>query len=153
MKTGEAAIVGGGFLLLRCAIVQCRREWAMAAKLVTSGGSRSRQAVLMIAAAALLAACGGSDIATVSGGSATCDVATEKSWLRSYMADRYFWAGQAANPDPAPYASVADYFEALRYRPDPAVTTLYDAWSYIADRASYYQFFAEGRAFRLAACA
>jgi carboxyl-terminal processing protease len=117
----------------------------MAAKLVTPVRRGWQRLVPLLAATVLLAACGGEEIRTASGGGATCDVATEKAWLRGYMEDRYFWSGLAANPDPAPYASVSDYFEALRYRPDPAVTTLYDAWSYIADKASYFQFFAEGR--------
>ena len=91
-----------------------------------------------LAAAVLLAACGGG------GDSASCDVASQKTWLRSYMLDWYYWSGLSPNPDPAGYASVADYFQALKYTSYPGIGV--EPWSYIQDSVSYNRFFAEGRA-------
>ena len=90
-----------------------------------------------LAAAVLLAACGGG------GDSASCDVASQKTWLRSYMLDWYYWSGLSPNPDPAGYASVADYFQALKYTSYPGIGV--EPWSYIQDSVSYNRFFAEGR--------
>jgi C-terminal processing protease CtpA/Prc len=111
---------------------------------VRPGGARRawRQAAATVAAALALAGCGGgSDGAPT--GSASCDVASQKAWLRSYMQDWYLWAGSAPDPDPAPYATVADYFDALRFPGAGPVPR--DHWSYLQDSASYNQFFAEGR--------
>ena len=95
-------------------------------------------------AVATLAACGGDgDGLQLNGGAPSCDLATQKDWLRGYMADWYFWSGQSPNPGPGSYASVPDYFDALLFggaAPVPA-----DRWSYIQDSASYSQFFGDGR--------
>jgi carboxyl-terminal processing protease len=99
-------------------------------------------AALAAAAAAALAACGGSD-GGAPVGSVSCDVASQKTWLRGYMQDWYLWAGSAPDPDPAGYTTVAAYFEALRYPGAGPVPG--DHWSYLQDSASYNQFFAEGR--------
>lgn len=91
------------------------------------------------AVAVLLAACGGG------GGSdtASCDVASQKNWLRGYMLDWYYWSGLAPDPDPAGYATVSDYFQALKYTSYPGSGL--EPWSYIQDSVSYNQFFAEGK--------
>lgn len=97
-----------------------------------------------IAAAVLLAACGGGGGGS-SGGSAACDVATQKNWLRSYMLDWYYWTGLSPNPEPAGYATLDAYFEALKYTSYPGVPGGIDPWSGYQSTASYNQFFAEGR--------
>ena len=92
-----------------------------------------------LAAAVLLAACGGGG-----GDGASCDLASQKTWLRSYMLDWYYWSGLSPNPDPAGYATLSDYFRALKYTNYPGIGV--EPWSYIEDAASYNQFFAEGKA-------
>lgn len=97
-----------------------------------------------IAAAVLLAACGGGGGGS-SDGSAACDVASQKNWLRSYMLDWYYWTGQSPNPEPAGYATLDAYFAALKYTNYPGVPNGIDPWSGYQSTASYNQFFAEGR--------
>jgi carboxyl-terminal processing protease len=87
-----------------------------------------------------LAGCGGGN--SSSGGSATCDVAAQDTWLRSYMLDKYYWSGTSPSPDPSTFTTVQSYFDAQRFAGSAAVP--FDRWSYIQDSASYTQFFAEG---------
>jgi len=94
-----------------------------------------------LAAALLLAGCGGGDDAPK--GAASCDLAGQQDWLRSYMLDWYYWTGVAPNPAPAGFTTLQAYFDALRY-PGTA-TQRGDVWSYFQDTASYNQFFAEGQ--------
>lgn len=100
---------------------------------------RARLAAIPLAL--LLAACGGGSDGPP--GSASCDVATQNSWLRDYMLDWYYWSGASPNPDPAGYTSVQGYFDALRFQGAGAVP--YDRWSYFQSSASYNQFYGEGR--------
>jgi carboxyl-terminal processing protease len=97
------------------------------------------------ALAALLCACGGGDGGNVppASGGGECELAAQKTWLRSYMADWYFWSGRSPDPDPLPFTSLQSYFDALRFTGDGAVPR--DRWSYISDTAAYNQFFAEGK--------
>ena len=98
-----------------------------------------------IAVAVMLTACGGGGGGSSSGGSTVCDLASQKNWLRSYMLDWYYWTGMSPNPDPAGYATVEAYLDALRYANYPGARGPLDPWSYVQDSASYNQFFAEGR--------
>lgn len=98
-----------------------------------------------IAAAVLLAACGGGGGGGSPDGSNACDVASQKSWLRSYMLDWYYWTGLSPNPEPAGYATLDAYFAALKYTNYPGVPNGIDPWSGYQSTASYNQFFAEGR--------
>lgn len=99
-----------------------------------------------IAAAVLLAACGGGGGGGgSSGGISACDVPSQKNWLRSYMLDWYYWTGLSPNPEPAGYATVDAYLDALRFANYPGARGPLDPWSYVQDSASYNQFFAEGR--------
>jgi hypothetical protein len=104
--------------------------------------ARGAAGVLTAAALALLAGCGGGG-SSVTPGSATCDVPAQQDWLRSYMQDNYFWSGASPNPEPAGYATLQAYFDALRFPGAGAAPA--DRWSYISDAASYNQFFTEGR--------
>ena len=95
--------------------------------------------------AVALAGCGGGGGEATSSQSpaASCDVATQKSWLRTYMQQSYFWTGIAPNPEPTAYATLQDYFDAQLYTGSSTVPK--DRWSYISDTASYNQFFEEGK--------
>lgn len=93
---------------------------------------------LFAAATAALVACGGSDDPVA------CDVASQKSTLRAYLQSWYLWSGLSPNPDPAPYAGLPDYLDALRYAGAGVVPA--DRFSNITDTASYIRFYGEGRA-------
>jgi hypothetical protein len=95
-------------------------------------------------AAALVAACGGSD-PEISQANTGCNLDEQKTWLRGYMRDWYFWAGSSPDPEPGPYASVASYFDALLLPGEGSTTDLARRWSYITDTAVYNQFFDEGK--------
>lgn len=96
-----------------------------------------------VATSLLLASCGGGSSAPT--GSASCDLASQKDWLRGYMLDWYFWSGQSPNPEPAGYATLQSYLDALRYANYPGARGPLDPWSNFQDSVSYNQFFAEGR--------
>jgi hypothetical protein len=92
--------------------------------------------------APLLAGCGGGG-SSGTAPSAACDVVSQKGWLRDYMSDAYFWAGQSPNPEPGGYATVQAYFDGLLYPGNGVVPA--DRWSYISDATAYSQFFGEGK--------
>jgi carboxyl-terminal processing protease len=93
--------------------------------------------------AALLAGCGGGGGNDVPQGSAQCDLDSQKTWLRGYMRDWYYWNASAPNPEPAGFATLADYFGALKYASYPRYGL--EPWSFYQSSASYNQFYAEGR--------
>lgn len=93
-------------------------------------------------AALTLAACGGGGY-DAPAGSTSCDLVSQQTWLRDYMLDWYYWGGASPNPEPAGFASVQSYFDALRFAGSGPVPA--DRWSYLQSSASYNQFFAEGR--------
>lgn len=103
---------------------------------------RTRTLIATALTAVLLTACGGGDSGPTTA-AAGCDVESQKSWLRDYMLDRYYWSGTSPNPEPAAYATVSDYLDALRFPGDATVPR--DRWSYIQDTASYSQFFGAGQ--------
>ena len=98
--------------------------------------------VTLVMSAVVLAACGGGSGESPAPGASSCDLEAQKSWLRDYMLDSYYWAGTAPNPAPAGFASVDDYLDALRFTGDGVVPR--DRWSYIQDSASYNRFFGDG---------
>jgi carboxyl-terminal processing protease len=97
-------------------------------------------AVLLLAT--LLSGCGGGGNDAPQG-SAQCDLDSQKTWLRGYMRDWYYWSGSAPSPEPAGFATLADYFGALKYTRYPRYGI--EPWSFYQSSASYNQFFAEGR--------
>jgi hypothetical protein len=107
-------------------------------------GRLARRALpAVLAFASLLAACGGSGDPVLPVNS--CSVADQKRWLGDYMNEWYFWTGISPRPDPAAYADVASYFEALLYRgSDPAFPT--DRWSRVESTASFSRYYGEGAA-------
>lgn len=91
----------------------------------------------------LLSACGGGDEAARPAPAASCELPAQQAWLRGYMRDWYLWSGRAPDPAPDGYASLAAYFEALRFPGD--AQTRADVWSYFQGTAGYQQFYAEGQ--------
>jgi carboxyl-terminal processing protease len=75
-------------------------------------------------------------------GEETTTVADEQNWLRSYMADRYLWAGSAPNPPPTGFASVEDYLPALLFPGDATFPA--DRWSSIGDTTRVSSLYDEG---------
>ncbi len=113
-------------------------------RLSTIAVPRLRRALAVVAAAISvigLSSCGGGSSGTA--GSAECDLDSQKSWLRNYMLDAYFWSGASPNPEPAAFDTLQKYFDALRFAGAGAVPS--DRWSYISDSASFSQFFGEGK--------
>lgn len=90
----------------------------------------------------LLAACGGDDERRPAPAT-SCDLPTQQAWLRDYMHDWYLWADRAPDPAPGGYATLAAYFEALRFPGD--ATTRADVWSFFQSNTSYQQFYGEGQ--------
>ena len=89
-------------------------------------------------------------VATTNGsaisGSAACSIGEHKSWLATYMNDEYLWYATKPNPDPAPFADIASYFDALLSDGVAGNPDLpQDVWSYTTTTASYTQFFDEGK--------
>lgn len=98
---------------------------------------------LTMLCALLLASCGGGE----SGGDGppgNCSVVQQKTALRGYFNDAYFWYALAPNPSPAGYASAADYFEALLYTGTDASFPA-DRWSYSESTESFNRFFGDGQ--------
>jgi carboxyl-terminal processing protease len=99
----------------------------------------ARLASLM--ALATLAACGGGSGDSGAGtptvaAPASCSVADQRSWLRSYMDDQYFWYASQGTPD-ASATSMDAYFQSLLYKPT-------DRYSYAQPTTQFTQFFNEG---------
>ena len=89
-----------------------------------------------------LAACGGDD-GFDSGAPATCSVADQKAWLSSYFDDWYFWYRISPRPNPAGYATVGDYFNALLYT-GTDVNFPADRFSRSESTESFNRFFGDG---------
>ena len=115
--------------------------------------SRSKRLWAALALPLCLAACGGGDgyggdITPPPGGDITpppetCSVADQKAWLTTYMDDSYFWYRLSPRPDPAPYASVDTYFEALLYTGTNASFPA-DRWSRSQSTENFNRFFGDG---------
>lgn len=105
--------------------------------------TRRIRALAAAAASFALVACGGGGGGSGGSGSASCDLASQRTWLRDYMQDMYYWSGQSPNPAPLAGDSLSGYFGKLLFPGDGSVPA--DRWSYIESSASYSQFFEEGR--------
>lgn len=100
--------------------------------------------LLTAVAVAALAGCGGGSSTPSDDGPFSCSVAGQKSWLRDYFYDWYFWYAVSPSPDPAPYATVADYFEALLYTgTDPNFPA--DRWSGYESTESFNRYYGDGQ--------
>lgn len=114
----------------------------------TAPHRRQRLLLATLALPLALAACGGGG----EGGReepppppSSCSVADQKAWLTSYMDDWYFWYRVSPRPDPAPYASLSAYFDALLYTGTSAGFPA-DRWSYYQSTESFNRFFGDGAA-------
>jgi carboxyl-terminal processing protease len=99
--------------------------------------------LLVSASVALLTACGGGggDNAAAAGSGypnapVSCEVATQKAWLRDHMNDQYFWYDKQGTPNDAATGPSA-YLDSLLYKPK-------DRYSYAQSTEQYTQFFDEG---------
>lgn len=97
----------------------------------------------ILATSALLVACGGGGDSTAAPGTAaygaqpvTCSTADQRSWLKAYMADQYFWNanGFAANESAA---GLDAYFRSLLFTPT-------DRFSFSQSTAQFTQLFTDG---------
>jgi carboxyl-terminal processing protease len=92
-----------------------------------------------LAFAALAAGCGGGGEGGGAGdpsSPASCSVADQRTWLRAYMEDRYFWSANLRSPDTGA-ATMDAYFRSMLFNPP-------DRYSYSQSTASFNQFFNEG---------
>ena len=92
----------------------------------------------------LLFACGGGGGADTPTATADCSVAAQKSWLRDYMNEWYFWYRIAPTPEPSAFATLASYFGALLYRGSDAAFPA-DRYSFSETTASFNQFYGDGK--------
>ncbi len=68
---------------------------------------------------------------------ASCDISSQRAWLRDYMNDQYLWFDRQGTPDNNS-ADMASYLDSLLYKPT-------DRYSYSQSTSSFTQFFAEGK--------
>ncbi|MDO9072919.1 MAG: S41 family peptidase [Rubrivivax sp.] len=114
---------------------------------MTSSSHRRRRLLLATLALPLaLAGCGGGgdggrEDPTPPAGS--CSVADQKAWLTNYVDDWYFWYRISPRPDPAPYTTVAAYFDALLYTGTSADFPS-DRWSHFQSTESFNRFYGDG---------
>lgn len=104
---------------------------------------RPRLSIALTCAALLLAACGGGGGGDPVGEPLTCSLPDRKDWLRDYMRQWYLWNASSPSPDPTPFATVDDYFQALLYDGDAQVPA--DRFSYGQSTESFQRFFGAGR--------
>jgi carboxyl-terminal processing protease len=102
---------------------------------------------LRLALCAVLVSCGGgggsgdtgsrlSSAASYGAQPASCAVVDQRSWLKAYMADQYFWNATPGVPDETA-TSLDGFFQSLLFRPT-------DRYSYSQATAQFTQFFSEG---------
>jgi carboxyl-terminal processing protease len=101
-----------------------------------------RRALLAVAAAALLGACGGGG-GDGGGGPGACSVADQQLWLRDYFNDTYFWYALSPQPNPASFADVPSYFDALLFTGNATFPA--DRYSGYESTESFNRFFGDGQ--------
>lgn len=108
--------------------------------------TRWTRSLAALAVSTLLAACGGGDDdRSVEDGPASCSVADQKTWLRAYMGERYFWYRDSPSPAPEAYTSLQAYFDALLYRGVNPAFPAADRWSYLQSTADFERFYGDGQ--------
>ena len=74
----------------------------------------------------------------------SCSLADQKTWLKGYMDDWYFWYSLMPSVNAASYSSIDGYFEALLY-PGGNAAFPADRWSYTQSTAEYDRFYGDGQ--------
>jgi hypothetical protein len=96
-----------------------------------------RRWAVVLMGALWLAGCGGGHSED------DCSTPGQQSWLERYMDEWYFWYRLSPRPDPAAFASVEDYFQALLYDgSDPTFPA--DRWSHSEPTESFNRFYGDG---------
>jgi carboxyl-terminal processing protease len=103
---------------------------------------RRRPLVAALAAAALLAACGGGG-GDGGGGPQACSVTDQQLWLRDYFNATYFWYALSPQPNPASFADVPSYFDALLFTGNATFPA--DRYSGYESTESFNRFFGDGQ--------
>ena len=98
---------------------------------------------LALATAVLLSACGGGDVYEDSP-AGSCTQTAQKDWLATQMNDWYFWYRISPRPNPAGYANVLDFYNALLYT-GTDVNFPSDRWSRSESTESFNRFFGDGK--------
>src|SRR5207247_4858233 len=74
----------------------------------------------------------------------SCSLSDQKTWLKSYMDDWYFWYSLMPSVNAASYSSIDTYFDALLYRGGSAAFPA-DRWSYTQSTAEFDRFYGDGQ--------
>lgn len=109
----------------------------------STSGSRVAAAIVLLLSLGWLAGCGGGGADSASNDSATypsapisCSTADQRSWLKNYMSDRYFWSANLGVAN-ANAVDMDGYFRSLLY-------ATVDRYSYTETTAQFEQFYGEG---------
>jgi len=94
--------------------------------------------LLALGFSALMAACGGSY------DEEDCSAAGQKEWLGAYMNDWYFWYQLSPRPNPASFAEVLDYYDALLYTGGTQAFPAADRYSRSESTESFNRFYGDG---------
>jgi carboxyl-terminal processing protease len=110
-------------------------------RLPTARPVSRRRPWFALAAAALLGACGGGGDG--GGGPGACSVADQQLWLRDYFNDTYLWYALSPQPNPASFADVPGYFDALLFTGNATFPA--DRYSGYESTESFNRFFGDGQ--------
>jgi len=113
----------------------------MSTRMPTARAVFRRRPLIALAAAALLGACGGGGGG--GGGAVACSVADQQLWLRDYFDDTYFWYALSPRPNPASFADVPSYFDALLFTGNATFPA--DRYSGYESTESFNRFFGDGQ--------
>jgi carboxyl-terminal processing protease len=91
-----------------------------------------------------LASCGGGGGGSAEPPPLTCSLTDQKTWLKSYMDDWYFWYSYIPSINAASYSSIDAYFNALLYDGSNAAFPA-DRWSYTQSTADFNLFYGDGQ--------
>ncbi len=96
----------------------------------------------LCAAALLLAACGGGGDDSEPLPPLSCSVADQKTWLRGYFDDWYFWYALAPRPNPTGFDTLQAYFDASLFGGNASFPS--DSYSYYGPTEDFNRFFGDG---------
>src|SRR5436309_11052363 len=120
----------------------------------TAMRSLLRRALLASIPLLLLGGCGGGGDGDSTPPPLSCSLADQKSWLKGYMDDQYFWYSLMPSVNAASYSSIDSYFDALLSpggpitppgQPASPYVFPADRWSYTQSTAEYDRFYGDGQ--------